>query len=125
MDRESARQRLEAERARLEEVRRAADHLVEGVEQAEQTELSSLDQHPADVGSEVFERERDLGVMQQVRQELDEVQSALRRLDDGRYGVCEVCGRPISDERLEVKPAARYCVDDQARLERGARLRPQ
>ena len=56
-------------------------------------------------------------VLLRIEQELADVGNALRRLDDGTYGTCESCGRPIPDERLGAFPAARYCVEDQRRLE--------
>lgn len=45
-----------------------------------------------------------------VRRQLDQVQDALRRIEEGRYGRCERCGKPIPRERLELLPHARYCV---------------
>ena len=87
-------------------------------------ELSSLDQHQADVGTETFDRERDLSILEQVEAELADVEHALRRLDEGTYGTCEACGRPISEERLEALPATRFCLDDQAVAEREARTIP-
>ena len=62
----------------------------------------------------------------QVRRDLDDVEAALRRLEEGAYGQCEACGRPIGEGRLVVLPAARYCLSHQpgagpgqARPERG------
>jgi len=49
---------------------------------------------------------------------LEDVDRALRMLQADTYGFCERCGQPISPERLEVNPAARYCLEDQRRLER-------
>lgn len=49
---------------------------------------------------------------------LEDVDRALRMLDKGTYGLCEACGQPIPPERLEVNPAARYCLKDQQRDER-------
>jgi RNA polymerase-binding transcription factor DksA len=46
----------------------------------------------------------------QLSNELDEVERALAKLDDGTYGSCEVCGEAISEARLEAKPAARFCI---------------
>ena len=47
----------------------------------------------------------------QLRDELDEVERALAKLDDGTYGACEVCGELIADARLEAMPATRFCID--------------
>lgn len=122
MDTTAARTRLEEERRRLEETRRAAQDLVAGTTEEAVQELSTYDQHLADQGTETFERERDVSVLQRVEAQLEEVDSALARLGGGTYGVCELCGKPIGDERLEAMPAARYCLEDQARAEREGRL---
>ena len=74
-------------------------------------ELSSYDNHPADQGTETFEREKDWGLRQDTLFFLGEVKDALRRLDRGRFGVCERCGGPIGEARLAVVPWARRCVD--------------
>lgn len=121
MDNTRARTRLEAERQRLEETRRAAQDLVAGTSEDAVQELASYDQHPADQGTETFERERDTSVLQRVEAQLAEVRAALGRIEDGSYGTCALCGRPIGDERLEAMPAARYCLEDQARAEREGR----
>ena len=97
MDPEIARSRLEAERRRLEETRRAALDLVSGT-----TEEAAVP-------------EVDSSVLQSVEAELAEIEAALGRVDAGTYGTCELCGEPVSDGRLEAMPAARYCVEDQAR----------
>ena len=123
MDPDVAKQRLDEERVRLEETKATFDdeHLRDESEDDSISELSSNDQHPADIGSETFEREKDLSILERVEGELDDVEHALRRLEEGTYGTCEACGRPIGDARLEVQPAARFCVDDQARAEQEAR----
>jgi DnaK suppressor protein len=51
----------------------------------------------------------------QLRETLADVEVALQRLDDGIYGVCEVCGKPIGEARLEAMPTARRCIDDAKR----------
>jgi RNA polymerase-binding transcription factor DksA len=124
MDPDQARQRLQDERDRLEGVKQtfADEHLTEESESESVGEISSFDQHQADMGTETFEREKDLSILEQVEAELADVELAIARLDDGTYGTCEVCGRPIDDARLEAMPATRLCVDDQALVEREARL---
>ena len=116
-----ARQRLDEERERLEGLREEYKDLRNETESDSIQELSHNDQHQADMGTETFERERDLSILEQVEGELADVEHALRRLDDGTYGTCEACGKPITEERLEVMPAARFCVDDQALAERESR----
>ena len=112
-------ERLDRERTRLQEVLAslAEDHLDEESEQENLSDLSAYDQHQADVGTETFEREKDMAILERVEAELADVEHALRRLDDGTYGICEACGAPIPDDRLEAVPAARFCLKDQAAAE--------
>jgi DnaK suppressor protein len=123
MDADYARQLLEEERTRLEQVRQTfdAEHLTDQSENESLAELSAMDQHQADVGTETFEREKDLSILEGVQAELSDIEHALQRLEEGTYGTCEACGRPIDEARLEVLPATRLCVDDQALAERQAR----
>jgi RNA polymerase-binding transcription factor DksA len=111
--------RLEAELARLETVR-AALAVESTLEDADRdpTAEGGGDAHPADLGSELFERERAVSILQRVEAELADVRRAHRRLDSGTYGTCEACGATIPIERLAARPAARFCVDDQSRAER-------
>ncbi|MBV9411163.1 MAG: TraR/DksA C4-type zinc finger protein [Acidimicrobiia bacterium] len=128
MDADEARRRLEAERDRLTQVKSDFDveNLTEESEDENLGELSAVDQHQADVGTETFEREKDLSILEQVDAELTDVEYALKRLDDGTYGTCEVDGKPIPEERLEAMPAARLCLEHQAEAEReAARTRPE
>jgi RNA polymerase-binding transcription factor DksA len=122
MDADEARGRLEAERARIAELKAGFDdeHLTDEPENESVGELSAIDQHQADVGTETFEREKDLSILEQVDAELADVEHALKRLDDGTYGTCEVDGKPIPEERLEAMPAARFCLQHQVQAEREA-----
>jgi RNA polymerase-binding transcription factor DksA len=123
MDTDEAGRRLEQERERLAELREdfALEHLQSESEQENLSELSTAAQHQADLGTETFDRERDLSILEQVEAELADVEHALERLENGSYGTCEACGRPIDEARLEAQPATRFCVDDQAAAEREAR----
>ena len=122
MHSDEARQRLDDERVRLESVRDtfADEHLHDESESENLSELSGVDQHQADLGTETFEREKDLSILERVEAELGDVEHALSRLDEGTYGTCEACGTHIDDARLEAMPATRFCVDDQALAERQA-----
>ncbi|HET9060056.1 MAG TPA: TraR/DksA C4-type zinc finger protein [Acidimicrobiales bacterium] len=118
---EEIKQRLVAERERLEGARDAvvSDGYVGQPQSAAMEELSTVDQHPADIGTETFYMERDQSLLEQVRSDLDDVDAALRRLEEGTYGRCEACGEPIGDDRLEAVPAARFCLAHQEAAENG------
>jgi len=123
MDAERAQERLEQERDRLAELRARfeSEHLTDESEDESLAELSHQPQHQADTGTETFNRERDLSILEQLEAELADVEHALRRLDEGTYGVCEACGQPIGEDRLEAMPEARFCVRDQALAEKEAK----
>jgi HSP20 family protein len=111
-----ARRLLEQERRVLLDAQRALreEHLDQEPEGESFGELSPIDQHQADVGSEVFEREKDFSLLYGIERRLIEVADAFQRLDAGDYGRCHTCGEPISDERLEAMPGTRFCADDES-----------
>ena len=119
MDDDDARRHLDDERDRLRRLRATLDgeHLDDEPEEDASGELSHADQHPADAASDAFEREKEFALLDQVDADLAAVDRALERLSNGTYGRCEACGEPIGDPRLEVVPAARFCVDHQADVE--------
>jgi YteA family regulatory protein len=80
-------------------------------------ELSSYDQHPADQGSETFEREKDYGLLLATYEQLAQVERARQSLAQGAYGICAACGWPISPERLAALPAASLCIHCKRRQE--------
>jgi RNA polymerase-binding transcription factor DksA len=123
MDTEQARTRLAAERERLIKVRAAAGRLTASASEAAERELSSAEQHPAELATETMERELDQSLVDHAELELAEIEAALSRLQDDKYGLCEACGNPISEGRLEILPAARYCVEDQAKLSKNGRFK--
>ncbi len=73
------------------------------------------DNHLGDLASATYDRELEEGLEEGAQQTLDDVELALRKLDEGSYGVCEVCGEPIGAARLSAIPWARFCIDDQRR----------
>jgi RNA polymerase-binding transcription factor DksA len=112
VDGDEARQRLLAERSRVEGlIHSVRGELGDGGENDQVSELADYDQHPADTASETFEREKDLSILEQLEAELGEIQAALQRIDEGTYGIDEITGRPIASERLDAIPAARTNVD--------------
>jgi len=76
---------------------------------------TGTDNHLADTASATFDRGLDQGLEEGAQQTLDEVERALIRIDDGTYGTCELCGKPIGTDRLRALPWARLCIDDQRR----------
>jgi RNA polymerase-binding transcription factor DksA len=86
----------------------------------QEDETDSVDQHPADDASELFEREKNLSVLQTLDVSLQEVNAALRKVDQGTYGICERCGNPIPEKRLRALPEATHDVNCQAIIEREA-----
>jgi RNA polymerase-binding transcription factor DksA len=122
MDADDARARLAEERTRLDGIRQGfIDDALTTESEDEALGEAALNQHQADIGTETFERERDISILEQVEAELGDVEHALKRLDEGTYGTCEACGKPIGEERLAALPATRFCLDDQAGAERDAR----
>jgi RNA polymerase-binding transcription factor DksA len=120
MENDQARKLLEEERTRLEGLRGRIDDPAEDAQEDSLSELTSADQHPADMGSETFERTKNLSLQEDIDGRLADVARALEKLASGTYGTCEICGNAIPDERLEAVPAARYCVEHQAEQERTA-----
>jgi RNA polymerase-binding transcription factor DksA len=107
IDGEQARRRLESERERVTGLISSLRDEI-GTTETEQTgELASYDQHPADQGSETFEREKDLSILEGLEAELAEIEAALQRVDEGTYGIDERTGEPIDPNRLDAIPTAR------------------
>ncbi|MCA0971835.1 TraR/DksA C4-type zinc finger protein [Halobacillus litoralis] len=74
-------------------------------------ELSQYDNHPADSGTELYEREKDIALLAHLREELSDIQYSLKQMEKGTYGVCEETGKPIPEDRLEALPTARTVAD--------------
>jgi RNA polymerase-binding transcription factor DksA len=111
IDPELARERIAEEQTRVEGLIAGLRDELGTSENEDVSELSDYDQHPADMGTETFEREKDLSILEQLEEELSELQAALERIDNGTYGIDEVTGSPIDPARLEALPAARTNVD--------------
>lgn len=118
------REQLEAFRAALierrtklrERMERLSGHAAED-NPSERGEISSLPMHLADLGTETYEQQSDLGFAERDRDAIVAIDRALERIDQGTYGVCEDCGRPISKERLQALPFAALCLECQAKQE--------
>lgn len=87
-------------------------------------DLSSMPIHMADLGTDNFEQEFSLGLMASERKLLSEINAALKRIEDGAFGVCEGTGEPISRGRLEANPWARYTIEYASHMEKGGNIEP-
>lgn len=89
---------------------------------AEGGEASAFGMHTADAGSDAYDRDFALSLLSQERDSLFEIDAALKKINDGNYGFCEISGKAIPHNRLEALPFARYTVECQAELEKTNRL---
>jgi RNA polymerase-binding protein DksA len=78
----------------------------------------SADQHPADTATETFDRELAVTLVDNAESVLAAIEQALARIEEGTYGICVNCGKPIAPERLEALPYAELCIDCKRELER-------
>ena len=80
-----------------------------------QSDLSGdvgVDDESADAGTATFEREKELSIEQNVRDLLQKIERALKRIDAGTYGICERCGKPIEKARIKALPYVDLCIKD-------------
>lgn len=119
VDQHQLQQQLRTERERYEAQIAMIDETGLGrLSQGDQLqEDSTVDNHPADLGTEMFEREKDMGLRSNAFRRLREIDIALERMAAGSYGTCATCGGPIAEARLEAFPSATTCIDCQERRE--------
>ncbi|NMA54755.1 MAG: conjugal transfer protein TraR [Firmicutes bacterium] len=110
MQNRKVKARLQAEKRRLKHLSTKIKQ--EGLSQGQGDslgELSLYDNHPADVGTETFERGKDIGLWDNIQRLETQVDRALKKLGSGTYGICEHCGQKIDPARLEILPWATLC----------------
>jgi RNA polymerase-binding protein DksA len=73
--------------------------------------LSNTPLHLADLGSDYYEQEMSMSLLETEERQLEDVADALGRIDKGTFGICEECGQEINAERLQAVPYARFCID--------------
>ena len=114
-DTDRYKQLLEAEKARLTDAVEFLERENPGSIEDELGEIGSggTDNHLADTATATYDRELDQGLEEGAQYTLDEIDAALIRIEEGSYGVCEICGEPIGAERLSAIPWARLCINDQ------------
>jgi DnaK suppressor protein len=116
VDVQDARQQLEQMLHELDTATTALEN--EGA--GDSSELSHIDQHPADTASDVVDLDRENAMLEAADDQRVQIRAALARIDDGTYGTCTDCGAAISDARLSVRPEAARCVECQAKFEDAA-----
>jgi RNA polymerase-binding transcription factor DksA len=118
IDVDAAKQRLLAEQERLEaELREIAERTSRPAEVEQASEISTYEDHAADLASETFEREKDLALESNIQDLLEKVTRALEKIEEDTYGICDYCGLPINIKRMDALPWASLCRDDQDRME--------
>ena len=113
MDQQDARQQLEQ---MLREIDSTAA-ILEAEGAGDSSEISHVDQHPADTASEITDADDQANLLEHASDQKEQVVAALARLDAGTYGICVDCGQVIPDARLEVRPEAARCIADQEKAE--------
>lgn len=118
MDHEVVREQLLQHRGRLErEIQGFEDELGDAL--AEASDETAYDQHMAETAAVTLEREIELTLEERARGTLALIDRALRKIDEGTYGVCDKCGAQIGVERLEATPWASLCITCKRQEERG------
>jgi len=106
------REALETERTDLQAQFEEIENSTFSQAQSELSGEMAFDDEYADAGTATFERERDLSLENNVRDLLQKIEKALTRMDEGTYGICERCGKPIEKARLKALPYANLCIAD-------------
>ncbi len=118
VDTEHFRETLMAERMRVQEALKYLHDENPGSIEDETQEIPS-DNHLGDMATVTFDRELDYSLEENEERLLAAIDAALGRIDEGTFGICRTCGRPIGDERLEAVPHTTQCIDCKRREERG------
>ena len=113
MDTQDARQQLEQMLREID----SATAVLENEGAGDSSEISHVDQHPGDTAGEFTDADNQNALLENSADQRAQVLAALGRLDEGTYGTCVDCGQAIPDARLEVRPEAARCIEDQEKFE--------
>ncbi len=117
LDMTKFKERLEEERAKLRAELQRIDDRTAGRDRLNSDVASEdFDEPGGDAAQETLERSQSMAIGESLRDMLDNVETALRKIDAGSYGVCDSCGKEIPKARLEIMPAATMCTACRARL---------
>jgi DnaK suppressor protein len=112
------KERLLTERGELESQTEEIEQSTFAGNQTDMSGESGFDEEPADAGTATFEREKDLSLVNNLRDLKERIDKALAKIEDGTYGLCDRCGRPIEKARLKALPYANLCIEDKQAEER-------
>jgi YteA family regulatory protein len=101
----------------IEEIKHMSTNQLDGSMSEVTGELSAYDNHPADLGSEMFERSKDMALREGIKHRLNHIEDALQHMKIGTYGSCDDCGKQIAIARLEAMPSTTLCIDCKAKTE--------
>jgi RNA polymerase-binding protein DksA len=117
LDLEKFKSLLHEEREKAMQSASNADEIFEASQEWETGELTTHDDHQADIATDLTDREQTVVLRDNIRLIVGQIDHALEKIELGTYGLCDECGKEISVERLEFEPYAAYCVEDQAKIE--------
>lgn len=109
---------LDKKESVAEEIRHISDDTLKKSQKDASGDISGYTYHMADVASDTYDREFSLSLASSEREALYELDDALKRIDDGTFGICEECKTPIARGRLKAVPHARLCLKCQQKKEK-------
>jgi DnaK suppressor protein len=112
------KEKLLSERKDLQAQFDELEELSFGSNQSDLSGEMGFDEEYADAGTATFERERDLSLVNNLRDLMERIDKALAKIDEGTYGLCDRCGKPIEKLRLKALPYANLCIKDKQAEER-------
>jgi DnaK suppressor protein len=112
------KEKLLAERKDLQAQLDELEELSFGSNQSDISGEMGFDEEYADAGTATFERERDLSLVNNLRDLMERIDKALAKIEEGTYGLCDRCGKPIEKLRLKALPYANLCIKDKQAEER-------
>ncbi len=112
------RQRLVEERQDLQAQYEELEEASFSANQSDLTGETGFDEEYADAGTATFEREKDLSLVNNLRDLMERIDKALAKMDEGTYGMCDRCGKPIEKARIKALPYANLCLKDKQAEER-------
>jgi DnaK suppressor protein len=110
--------KIDTEREKLETERSA---ILDDIEHLKEWLQGEVDVDADEGDPDLAEREKNLALLMVMERKLESVNTALRAIEKGSYGICERCGKPIDPARMEVRPDATLCLDCQREVERIAK----